>query len=77
MTKHWKLDDAAGANLNAEPMKYYDGLNTALYTGKKFQGGNPKNGLEVGWTATFLFDVDGEMEAPLKSIHRPVSKHKL
>ncbi|GKT24748.1 hypothetical protein ADUPG1_004606, partial [Aduncisulcus paluster] len=36
-------------NLNAEPMKYYDGLNTVLYTGSNFQGGNPKTGLDVGW----------------------------
>ncbi|ACS80603.1 hypothetical protein [Maridesulfovibrio salexigens] len=65
VTKNWNIDSAEGTNLNAEPMKYYDGLNTVLYTGNNFQGGNPKTGLDVGWTATFLFDVDGEMEAPL------------
>lgn len=65
VTKKWKIDSASNTNLNGEPLKYYDGLNTVLYTGKKFEGGNPKNGLKVGWTATFLFDVKGQMDAPL------------
>ncbi|NDV21954.1 hypothetical protein [Desulfovibrio sp. JC022] len=65
VTDNWSIESASETNLNNEPLKYYDGLNTILYTGKNFQGGNPKTGLEVGWTATFLFDVEGSMDAPL------------
>ncbi len=64
MTENWSVGTTKGASLNAEPLKYYSGLDTTLFTGKKFQGGNPQNGLEAGWTATFVFDVEGELQAP-------------
>jgi len=59
VTNDWSLGTPDSSLLNAEPMKYLEGLNTALYTGNDFLGGNPQLGLQIGSTATFLFEVDG------------------
>ena len=64
MTESWSVGSTGSTNLNNEALKDYQGVDTVLYTGKHFQGGNPNTGLDVGWTATFVFDVDGEMETP-------------
>ncbi|WP_239060936.1 VPLPA-CTERM sorting domain-containing protein [Desulfovibrio sp. JC022] len=67
VTENWSLSSPDESILNAEPMKYYDGLNTALFTGDEFGGGNPNLGLQVGWTADFLFDVDGTLNESMNN----------
>ncbi len=65
MTNKWSLGTVDNTLLNADPVKPYDEINTALYTGNNFEGGNPKAGIDVGWTATFQFNVAGSMDESL------------
>ncbi|WP_432736970.1 PEP-CTERM sorting domain-containing protein [Maridesulfovibrio sp. FT414] len=65
VTDNWSVGTPESSILNAEPIKYHEGITTALFTGRNFDGGNPNLGLETGWTATFLFNVEGQINQPL------------
>ncbi|ACS80602.1 protein of unknown function DUF1555 [Maridesulfovibrio salexigens DSM 2638] len=59
VTDNWSQGTPASALLNSQPMKYLEGLDTTIFTGSDFLGGSPNDALPIGWTANFMFDVDG------------------
>ncbi|MDC7217498.1 MAG: hypothetical protein PQJ28_00600, partial [Spirochaetales bacterium] len=45
VTNNWSQGTPDSSLLNAQPMKYLEGLNTAVFTGNDFLGGAPNLGL--------------------------------